>query len=67
MELKTEVKKEYLSIRISLSSKNAFKKVAEIRGVPFSKILNDFIEDEIQKEDVKKVEYVSPNQLKIKV
>jgi|TARA_R110002051_G_C8701449_1_gene494442 antitoxin component of RelBE/YafQ-DinJ toxin-antitoxin module len=67
MELKTDVKKEYLSIRISLSSKEAFKKVAEIRGVSFSKILNDFIEDEIRKEDVKKLEYVSPNQLKIKL
>ena len=67
MELKTDVKKEYLSIRISLSSKEAFKKVAEIRGVSFSKILNDFIEDEIRKEAIKKLEYVSPNQLKIKL
>lgn len=64
MNTKKEVKESYLSIRIPSNTKKAFKKVADKRGTKVSKILLDFIEQQIKKEGVSKFE-VDKNQMQI--
>lgn len=64
MNTKKEIKESYLSIRIPSNTKKAFQRVAQKRDTKVSKMLLEFIDEQIKIEDLSKIE-VDKNQMQI--
>jgi len=55
MNLKKEIKESVLQIRIPADTKRAFKILADRKQTKVSKILLEYIEEEIEKEGISKI------------